>query len=78
MLHCFRFIWQTAERACRLAFWSAGIRIAINKAIIAMTTKSSINVNPRGLCTAFNLSFKAGFIFNLQARLITAFCNKLC
>jgi hypothetical protein len=38
----FSFWAQTARRPCSRAALSAGIRIAINKAITAITTSSSI------------------------------------
>jgi hypothetical protein len=40
---------HTAAFACALALPKAGINIDINNAIIAITTKSSISVKPRGL-----------------------------
>jgi hypothetical protein len=44
--HCLRLAWQITDFACFLTRWSAGINIAINNAMIAITTRSSINVNP--------------------------------
>jgi hypothetical protein len=44
--HCLRFDWQATARACSRTRCKAGINIAINRAIIAITTKSSISVNP--------------------------------
>jgi hypothetical protein len=38
--------WQTTPRACFLTLCSAGINIAINNAMMAITTRSSINVKP--------------------------------
>jgi hypothetical protein len=44
--HCLRFDRQRTVFACFLTRCSAGINIAINNAMIAITTSSSINVNP--------------------------------
>ena len=46
MPHCLRFDWQVAAFAYSLTRCSAGINNAINSAMMAITTKSSINVNP--------------------------------
>jgi hypothetical protein len=43
---CFRLDWHITAFACFFIFVSAGINIAINNAIIEITTKSSIKVNP--------------------------------
>ena len=42
---CFKLFLHTTPLACFFTRCSAGINIAINKAIIAITTKSSIKVN---------------------------------
>jgi hypothetical protein len=47
---------QMASMACSLAFRSTGISIAINKAMMAITTNSSIKVNPRLCIIALNSS----------------------
>jgi hypothetical protein len=44
--HCFRFDWQTTALACLLTRCNVGSNIAINNAIMAITTKSSIKVKP--------------------------------
>jgi hypothetical protein len=49
-LHWCRFDWHTEALACSLARLSDGIRIAISRAMIAMTTNSSMRVK------AFRLS----------------------
>jgi len=54
LAHATRFV-------CSLAFRSAGINIAIKSAIMAITTKSSINVNPTPLVK----SFLTGLVRNL-------------
>ena len=46
MLHCCRFPRQAVVLACLFTRFSAGINIDINSAMIAITTKSSINVKP--------------------------------
>ena len=46
MPHCLRFDRQATALACFFTRCNAGINIAINSAIMAITTKSSINVNP--------------------------------
>ena len=48
-INCFRLSRQTARLPRSLARCSAGIKIAINMAIMAMTTKSSTDVNALGL-----------------------------
>jgi hypothetical protein len=46
MPHWWRFERQIAALVCSFALLSAGANIDINRAIMAITTKSSINVNP--------------------------------
>ena len=50
---CFMLDWQLARRALSLARAKAGNKMAAKMAMMAMTTKSSINVNAelRGLST---------------------------
>ena len=55
--HCFSNAWQATALACFFTRDRAGINIPISNAIIAITTKSSINVNPLRLYTiTFSLS----------------------
>ena len=64
---CLRLFLQTTFLPCSLAFCSAGISIAINSAMTAITTSNSINVNPRRSCMAFNhLSCKNLHADNVQ------------
>ena len=44
----FKFDLQTVARACSLTLRNAGIKIPISTAMMAITTSSSINVNPLG------------------------------
>jgi hypothetical protein len=48
---------QATACACFLTRCSEGINIAINNAIMAITTKSSIKVKPLALCTILALLF---------------------
>jgi hypothetical protein len=43
---CFRLLWQLARRAFSRARAKTGNKIAARMAMMAMTTKSSINVKP--------------------------------
>jgi hypothetical protein len=45
-VNCLRLLRHTARLPCSLTLFSAGINTAINIAIMAITTKSSTNVNP--------------------------------
>jgi hypothetical protein len=56
--HCLRFDWQITVFACFLTRCSAGINIAINNAMIAITTNSSINVKPFALRITFDHLFQ--------------------
>ena len=44
--NCFMLLWHDARRAFSRARANTGNRIAANNAMIAITTKSSIKVNP--------------------------------
>ena len=44
--HCLSFDWQPTALACLLTRCSVGSNIAINNAMTAITTKSSISVKP--------------------------------
>jgi len=46
MPHCFNWTWQDTFLACCLTRCSAGIRIDISTAMTAITTSSSMSVNP--------------------------------
>jgi hypothetical protein len=48
--HCFRFDIHIVALVVFLVLARAGISIDIRSAIMAITTKSSINVNPNFLC----------------------------
>jgi len=48
-VNCLRLLRQTTRLPCSLALCRAGINIAINSAIIAITTRSSIRAKP--LCS---------------------------
>jgi len=50
---CFWLLEQTIFLPCSLTFCKAGISIAINIAIMEITTNSSINVNPCRLGMAY-------------------------
>src|SRR5262245_39861722 len=45
-LSCFRLFWQLMRAAASRTFWTAGSNRPIRTAMIAMTTSSSISVNP--------------------------------
>jgi hypothetical protein len=45
--NCFRLFWHFARLAASRTFWTAGRSSPIRTAMIAITTNSSINVNPR-------------------------------
>jgi len=47
---CFRLLVHWVRRAASLADWTAGSKSAINTAMIAMTTSSSISVKARYRC----------------------------
>jgi hypothetical protein len=53
----YRHLRQTARLPCSLTRCSAGSNIAISTAMIAITTKSSINVNPFPLPISILLLF---------------------
>jgi hypothetical protein len=48
-LHWCRFDWHTTALARFLARWRVGTNIPSSKAMLAITTRSSINVNPFAL-----------------------------
>jgi len=66
--HWCRFDWQATVLACLLTRCSAGINIAISSAMIAITTRSSINVNPAPLESCF----LTGQVIKLRCRFRTS------
>src|SRR5688572_12902539 len=46
MASCLRLFWHWVRLALSRTFWTAGTSRAISTAMMAMTTRSSINVNP--------------------------------
>lgn len=48
-VNCLRLLRQTARLPCSRALLSAGMRMAISRPIMAITTSSSMSVNALGL-----------------------------
>jgi hypothetical protein len=68
--HCFRMDWHATAFACLLTRCNAGSNNAMSNTITAITTKSSINVNPLGLLIPIR------FLFRLNMRCTnTALCS---
>jgi hypothetical protein len=66
--HCFSLVWQETLIACSLALLKVGINIDIKRAIIEITTRSSINVNPLDLFILLFLSLFLNFKFLCRYR----------
>src|SRR5688572_13354335 len=55
---CLRLFWHLARAAASRTFWTAGMRSPIRIAMMAITTSSSISVNPRRTGVSMVLSFR--------------------